>query len=104
MENRFCVEAKTFLFSVEEGKPVLRVEESRKGFTGVVLLDLQVVAWAVAMGGEALRPKCKRPLLLRPKFSNSHACKRPKCIIPSKTLLLPMLLIATTYPSLKIPL
>jgi hypothetical protein len=44
MENRFCVEAKTFLFSVEEGKSVLRLEERRKCFTEVVLLDSQCIA------------------------------------------------------------
>jgi len=49
------VEAKTFLFLVEEGKSVLRMEERRKGFLGVVLLGLQCTAWVVATVKEALR-------------------------------------------------
>jgi hypothetical protein len=49
------VEAKTFLFSVEEGKFVLRMEERRKGFLGVVLLGLQCIAWVVVAVNEALR-------------------------------------------------
>jgi hypothetical protein len=40
LERRFFVEAKTFLFLVEEGKFVLRMEERKKGFLGVVLLSL----------------------------------------------------------------
>jgi hypothetical protein len=54
LEKRLFVEAKTFLFSVEEGKSVLRMEERRKGFLGVVLLGLQCNAWVVATMKEAL--------------------------------------------------
>jgi hypothetical protein len=53
LERRFFVEAKTFLFSMEEGKFVLRMEERRKGFLGVVLLGLQCTACAVAVVTEA---------------------------------------------------
>jgi hypothetical protein len=55
MERRFFVEAKTFLFSIEEGKYVLRMEERRKGFSGVVLLGLQCTTWVVAVVKEALQ-------------------------------------------------
>jgi len=55
LERRFFVEAKTFLFSVEEGKPVLRLEERRKGFFGVVRLGLQCTAWVIAVVKEALQ-------------------------------------------------
>jgi hypothetical protein len=44
LERRFFMEAKTFLFSVEEGKHVLRLEERRKGFLGVLHLGLQCTA------------------------------------------------------------
>jgi hypothetical protein len=55
LERRFFLEAKTFLFSVEEVKSVLRMEERRKGFLGVVLLGLHCTAWVVATMKEALR-------------------------------------------------
>jgi hypothetical protein len=54
LERRFFLEAKTFLFSVEEVKSVLSMEERRKGFLGVVLLGLQCTAWFVAAVKEAL--------------------------------------------------
>jgi hypothetical protein len=54
MERQFFLEAKTILFSVEEGKFVLRMEERRKGFLGVFLLGLQCIAWVVAVVKEAL--------------------------------------------------
>jgi len=40
---------------VEEGKSVLRIEERRKGFLGVVLLGLQCTAWVVTAVKEALQ-------------------------------------------------
>jgi hypothetical protein len=55
LERRFFMEAETFLFSVEEGKSVLRTEERWKGFLGVVLLGLQCTTWVVAAMKEALR-------------------------------------------------
>jgi len=54
LERRFFVEAKTFLFSVEEGNSMLSMEERRKGFFGVVLLGLQCTAWVVTAVKEAL--------------------------------------------------
>ncbi len=54
LERCFFMEAKTILFSVEEGKFVLRMEERRKGFLGVFLLGLQCIAWVVAVVKEAL--------------------------------------------------
>jgi hypothetical protein len=44
LERCFSMEVKTFLFSMEEGKYVLRMEERRKGFLGVVRLGLQCTA------------------------------------------------------------
>lgn len=38
MERRFLVETKSFVLSVSDSTSVLRVEEKRKGFSGVVLL------------------------------------------------------------------
>jgi hypothetical protein len=55
LERHFFVKAKTFLFSVVEGKSVLRMEERRKGFLGVVLLGLQCTDWVVAVVKEALQ-------------------------------------------------
>jgi hypothetical protein len=43
------MEAKTFLFSIEEGKYVLRMDEGRKGFLGVVRLGLQYTVWVTAV-------------------------------------------------------
>jgi hypothetical protein len=54
LKRHFFVEAKTFLFSVEEGKSVLRMER-RKGFLGLALLGLQCTAWVVAMVKEAMQ-------------------------------------------------
>jgi hypothetical protein len=49
------VEAKTFLLLVEEGKSLLRMEERRKGFLGVVLLGSQCITWVVTVVNEALQ-------------------------------------------------
>jgi hypothetical protein len=38
MERWCCVESKTFVFSVIEGASVVRVEERRRRFSGLVLL------------------------------------------------------------------
>jgi hypothetical protein len=45
MERRFSVEAKSFSFSVVSGKPVLRLEERRKGFKGFILLGVKASVW-----------------------------------------------------------
>ncbi len=55
MERHFSVEAKTFLFLVEDGKCGVRLEERRKGFLGVVRLGLQCTAWVLAAVKEALQ-------------------------------------------------
>jgi len=59
MNRRFLVEAKAFVFSVIEGASVLRVEESRKFYSGAVLLSNQCIEWLVPtmevlMGGHGL--------------------------------------------------
>jgi hypothetical protein len=45
MERRFSVEAKSFSFSVVSDKPVLRLEERRKGFKGFILLGVKASVW-----------------------------------------------------------
>jgi hypothetical protein len=54
MENRFYVEAKSFLYSVGLRSAELRVVEKRKAFVGVVLLGSQCIAWLLSMLEEAL--------------------------------------------------
>jgi predicted Ser/Thr protein kinase len=53
MERRFSVEAKSFSFSVVSGKPVLRLEERRKGFKGFILLGIKASVWLADMVEEA---------------------------------------------------
>jgi hypothetical protein len=48
MESRFFVEAKTFVFSVVDGKSDLWVEERRKGFSGAVCLGSLCIVWLVS--------------------------------------------------------
>jgi hypothetical protein len=48
MEWRFFVEAKSFLFLVEEDVAMVQLEEISKGFAGVVSLGLQFAVWVVA--------------------------------------------------------
>jgi hypothetical protein len=48
MESRFFVEAKTFVFSVVDGKSVLWVEERRKGFSGAVCLGSLCIVWLIS--------------------------------------------------------
>jgi len=45
MERWCCVEAKTFVFTVVEGASVVRLEERRKSFSGLVLLSAQSLEW-----------------------------------------------------------
>jgi hypothetical protein len=45
MERRFSVEAKTFSFSANMGKPILRLEEKRKGFSGFISLGIKCSDW-----------------------------------------------------------
>jgi hypothetical protein len=59
MERWFTVQAKSFEFSVVEGASVLRVEERRKGFSGVVYLGPLCTAWLASTLEELLRcPWC----------------------------------------------
>lgn len=53
MERRFSVEAKAFCFIAKEGSSDLWLEERRKGFIGVIIVDLQSSVWLVAMVEEA---------------------------------------------------
>jgi hypothetical protein len=55
MENRFFVEAKSFIFSVAEGSLELRVAEKRKGFSGWIWLGSGCVAWLLSMVEEVLQ-------------------------------------------------
>jgi hypothetical protein len=55
MESRFFVEAKSFSFSVEEGKSTLCVEERRRGFLGSVFLGPRGVDWLLDILEELLR-------------------------------------------------
>jgi hypothetical protein len=45
MERWCCVEAKTFVFTVLERASVVRLEERRKSFSGLVLLSAQSIEW-----------------------------------------------------------
>jgi hypothetical protein len=54
MKRRFSVEAKTFSFSVNMGKPVLRLEEKRKGFSGFISLGIKCSDWHTDAVEEAL--------------------------------------------------
>ena len=58
------MEAKTFVFSVTEGASVLRVEEKRKFYSGVVFLSNQCIEWLVSTmevlrGGHGLSDSVK---------------------------------------------
>jgi hypothetical protein len=48
MERRCCVEAKSFVFTVVEGASVVRLEERRRNFSGLVLVGAQSVGWLVS--------------------------------------------------------
>jgi hypothetical protein len=53
MERRFRVEAKTYFFSTKASQ--LRLEERRKGFLGLILVDRRRAAWLAATVEEASR-------------------------------------------------
>jgi hypothetical protein len=57
MEHRFSVEAKAFSFSVVSGKPMLRLEERRKGFMGLILLGVKPSVWLADTVEKALETK-----------------------------------------------
>jgi hypothetical protein len=48
MERRCCVEAKSFLFTVVEGASVVRLEERRGNFSGMILLGAHMFGWLVS--------------------------------------------------------
>jgi hypothetical protein len=54
MERRFSVEAKTFSFSANMGKSILRLEEKRKGFSGFISLGIKCSDWLADAVEEAL--------------------------------------------------
>jgi hypothetical protein len=43
MERRFTVEAKSFLFTANLGKSLIRLEEKRKGFGGISVAGYQAI-------------------------------------------------------------
>jgi hypothetical protein len=49
MDKEFLVESKSFAFSVLAGASALRVEEKRKNFLGVVILNSQSSEWLASM-------------------------------------------------------
>jgi hypothetical protein len=53
MERRFKVEAKSFFFSTKASQ--LRLEERRKGFLGLILVDLRGATWLATTVDEASR-------------------------------------------------
>jgi hypothetical protein len=55
MERWCCVESKTFVFSVREGASVVRVEERRRRFSGLVLLGAQSCGWLLSTLESVLR-------------------------------------------------
>jgi hypothetical protein len=54
MERRFKVEAKTFFFSSTKSSQI-RLEERRKGFLGLILVDRRGAAWLAETVEEASR-------------------------------------------------
>jgi hypothetical protein len=53
MERRFKVEAKTFFFLTKSSQ--IHLEERRKGFLGLILVDRRGSAWLAKIVEEALR-------------------------------------------------
>jgi len=49
MDKKFLVESKSFAFSVLAGASALRVEEKRKNFLGVVILNSQSSEWLASL-------------------------------------------------------
>jgi hypothetical protein len=45
MEQRFSVEAKSFYFSTRKCNALVRLEEKRKGFVGIILLGSKCSVW-----------------------------------------------------------
>jgi hypothetical protein len=49
MESWCYVEAKKFLFKVVEGASVVRLEERRRNFSGLILLNIQSLVWLISI-------------------------------------------------------
>ena len=47
MDRPFFIEAKSFCLSTKDGYPKFRLEEKRKGFTGVIFVSLTAASWLV---------------------------------------------------------
>ena len=59
MERRFSVEAKSFSFTANTGKSVLRLEEKGKGFCGFLSLGIKCSDWLADTVEEALESQKK---------------------------------------------
>jgi hypothetical protein len=59
MERRFTVEAKSFLFTANLGKSLIRLEEKRKGFGGFLSLGIKLSDWLADMVEEAFESQGK---------------------------------------------
>jgi predicted Ser/Thr protein kinase len=59
MECRFSVEAKSFLFTANFGKSLLRLEEKRKGFGGFLSLGIKLSDWLADKVEEAVKSQRK---------------------------------------------
>jgi hypothetical protein len=47
MDRRFFIEAKSFCLLAKDGCLEFRLEEKRKGFTGVIFVSLTIASWSV---------------------------------------------------------
>ena len=47
IERCFCIQAKAFYFSVKDGSSVLRLEEKRKNFLGLIFASIPCLTWLV---------------------------------------------------------
>jgi predicted Ser/Thr protein kinase len=59
MERRFLGETKSFLFTANLGKSLLRLEEKRKGFGGFLLLGIKLSDWLANKVEEAVKSQRK---------------------------------------------
>jgi hypothetical protein len=71
MERRFKVEAKSFFFSSKASQ--LCLEERRKGFLGLILVDLRGVTWLAATVEEASRSPASTEFV---RSSSEGSCRR----------------------------
>jgi hypothetical protein len=59
MERLFLGETKSFLFTANLGKSLLRLEEKRKGFGGFLLLGIKLSDWLANKVEEAVKSQRK---------------------------------------------